>query len=195
MQNRVEIYALIDSKLLQRYNLTPSIVGSYLQELKIPIAQYRDKEGADDEIALVLEQIKSRYHGKLIVNDRLRLIDFADGLHLGQEDLVAIDIEPKRAIAKIRQKIGSKVLGLSTHNKEEIEEANSLELDYIGLGAYRSSTTKSNAQIGGESLIKIARLSRHPVAIIGGVRWEDHFEAPIRYKVLGSALMERISKL
>jgi len=195
MSNRVEIYALIDSKLLQHYNLTPSIIGSYLQELKIPIAQFRDKDSADDKIALVLKQIKSTYHGKLIINDRLKLIDLADGLHLGQEDLAAIDPDPKRAIARVRQKIGSKVLGLSTHNKEEIEEANSLELDYIGLGAYRSSTTKSNAQIGGEMLIKIARLSRHPVAIIGGVRWEDHFKAPIRYKVLGSALMERISKL
>ena len=92
------------------------------------------------------------------------------------------------AVEKVRRMIGRKLLGLSTHNSEEIAEANSLDLDYIGLGAYRSTQTKSEANVGGKALLEAARHSRHPVGIIGGVRMDDVFEAPIVYKVIGSDL-------
>jgi len=88
----------------------------------------------------------------------------------------------------IRQKIGRKQLGLSTHNKEEIIEANILDLDYIGLGAYRATHTKSEANVGGIALIKAAKDSIHPVGMIGGVTLKDEFEEPIYYKVIGSGL-------
>ena len=92
------------------------------------------------------------------------------------------------AVAKVREIIGRKQLGLSTHNLEEIEEANTLDLDYIGLGAYRSTQTKSEANVGGKALLEVAKSSKHPVGMIGGVRIEDAFEAPIVYKVIGSGL-------
>jgi len=84
--------------------------------------------------------------------------------------------------------IGRKLLGLSTHNLSEIEEANRLDLDYIGLGAYRLTKTKSEANVGGEALLEAAKYSRHPVGIIGGVQIDDEFEKPILYKVIGSDL-------
>ena len=90
----------------------------------------------------------------------------------------------------IRQEIGDKIFGLSTHNRAEIEEANKLDIDYIGLGAYRSTGTKKDAKVVGAPLLEIAKISKHPVAIIGGVRLEDEFEAPIEYKVIGSGLYE-----
>lgn len=90
----------------------------------------------------------------------------------------------------IRQKIGKKILGLSTHGKEEILEANILDLNYIGLGAYRKTSTKIEANVGGEVLIEAASYSVHPVGMIGGVMLDDTFEAPIIYKVIGSGLYE-----
>ncbi|ADV46725.1 thiamine phosphate synthase [Nitratifractor salsuginis] len=195
MPQETEIYALIDSRLLRRYDLSLARVGRFLEEAKIPIAQYRDKEASDADVARALEELRIYYSGTLIVNDRLGLAGLADGLHLGQEDLAAIDPDSEAAVSKVRRQIGSKLLGLSTHNREEIETANALDLDYIGLGAYRSTATKADAGVSGKALLELARLSRHPVALIGGVRWEDRFEAPIRYKVLGSALMERIANL
>ena len=76
-------------------------------------------------------------------------------------------------------------------NKEEILKANKMDLDYIGLGAYRSTTTKDVSSIGGEELLKIAKLSIHPVAIIGGVRLDD--ELDVKYKVIGSDICKLIS--
>jgi len=186
------IYALIDCQLLSRYRITLESVGAFLERKEITIAQYRDKTGSDDEVASALKTLRQYYSGTLIVNDRLRLIDLADGLHLGQEDLASVDPDPDAAVAELRKRIGSKTLGLSTHNAEEIAVANRLDLDYVGLGAYRSTATKSDATVRGEALLEVSRLSRHPVAIIGGVRWEETFELPIRWKVLGSALVEKI---
>ena len=187
------IYALIDRELLTRYDIPLERLLDFLNTHAIPIAQYRDKHSSDTEVAQALETIRSRYRGTLIVNDRLALTPLADGLHLGQEDLAALDSDPAAAVAKVREAIGEKLLGLSTHDAEEIAAANTLDLDYIGLGAYRPTTTKADAVTRGEALLAIARASRHPVAIIGGVRWEDEFPEPIRYKVLGSALFERMA--
>jgi len=132
--------------------------------------------------------IREYYDGKLIINDSIDLITYADGLHVGQEDIRKYSDDLIEAVSMIRQKIGSKLLGLSTHDKDEILEANDLDLDYIGLGAYRATNTKSEAHVGGKALIEAASYSKHPVGIIGGVRMYDEFEEPIIYKVIGSGL-------
>lgn len=150
--------------------------------------QYRNKNGSLEEKKSDLLTIREHYNGTLIINDTVELIDFADGLHIGQEDIREYSDDLQEAVEKVRQIIGRKQLGLSTHNAEEIEEANRLDLDYIGLGAYRSTQTKSEANVGGKALLETAKSSRHPVGIIGGVRMEDEFEEPIVYKVIGSGL-------
>ncbi len=194
-EREAEIYALIDTALMRRYRIDIVTVAVFLKSNGIAIAQYRNKEGSENECHRDLELLREHYDGTIIVNDRIDRIDLADGLHLGQEDLSAIDKDPVKAVEKVRKRIGGKTLGLSTHNREEIEIANTLDLGYIGLGALRPTSTKEVESIGGEALLEIAKDSRHPVAIIGGVRWEDRFEEPIRYKVLGSALFERMLTL
>jgi thiamine-phosphate pyrophosphorylase len=127
----------------------------------------------------------------LIINDTIELIEYADGLHIGQEDIRKYSENLIEAVKHIRQRIGNKLLGLSTHDKEEILEANTLDLDYIGLGAYRATSTKSEASVGGSLLLEVAKYSKHHVGVIGGVRLDDTFESPIRYKVIGSGLYNR----
>ena len=153
----------------------------------MPIAQYRNKVYNRNVIEQDLKVINSIYKGKLIINDYIEFIDFADGLHIGQEDLLKYG-----SFEKIRAKVGEKLLGLSTHNKEEIKEANSLKLDYIGLGAYRATNTKQEARVHGDALLDIAKISKHKVALIGGVKLSDNFnkEANISYKVIASALVK-----
>ena len=136
--------------------------------------------------------IRKHYEGTLIINDSIELIAHADGLHVGQEDLRIQSADLKEAVHLIREKIGDKLLGLSTHNKAEILEANTLDLDYIGLGAYRASSTKSEANVGGKALLEAAAYSKHPVGMIGGVRLDDEFEAPVVYKVIGSGLYRKL---
>jgi len=183
------IYALVDKETLTQKGVS---LISHLQHLKtfinIPILQYRNKSGTVEEKKLDLFTIRKHYRGILIINDTIELIEYADGLHIGQEDIRKYSDDLTQSVHMIRQKIGKKVLGLSTHDKKEILEANSLDLDYIGLGAYRATNTKSEANVGGKSLVEAASHSKHPVGMIGGVSLDDTFDAPIVYKVIGSGL-------
>ena len=183
------IYALIDKETLLSKEVS---LSELLQHIKtfppIPLLQYRNKSGTKEEKVADLQMIRTLYHGTLIINDAIELIEYADGLHLGQEDIRTYSDDLKEAVELVRNKIGTKLLGLSTHDKTEILEANTLDLDYIGLGAYRATGTKSEANVGGPRLLEAAKHSKHPVGIIGGVRLDDTFEQPILYKVIGSGL-------
>ena len=177
------IYALCDYDLLQKYNITFKKYVEKCKELDVKIIQYRDKNSSLDDVKERLLEIRKLWNGVLIINDYIELVECCDGLHIGQEDL--------KKYKNVRSLIGNKILGLSTHNKEEILKANKMDLDYIGLGAYRPTTTKDVSSIGGEELLKIAKLSIHPVAIIGGVRLDD--ELDVKYKVIGSDICKLIS--
>ena len=183
------IYALVDKETLTQKGVS---LFKHLQHLKtfknIPIHQYRNKSGSLEEKKDDLLIIREHYDGILIINDTIELIEYADGLHVGQEDIRKYSNDLPESVKRIREKIERKLLGLSTHNKVEILEANTLDLDYIGLGAYRATNTKSEANVGGKALIEAASYSKHPVGMIGGVHMDDEFEAPIIYKVIGSGL-------
>ena len=75
------------------------------------------------------------------------------------------------------------MLGLSTHNEIEILEANELAIDMIGLGAYKNTSTKDVSTILGSKISYLAKISKHPVCAIGGVKKEDIIEN-IRFNVV-----------
>jgi len=153
------------------------------------IIQYRNKSADQNTIKTQLTILRKLWDKKLIINDALELHMLCDGVHVGQEDLSRIDDDPQKAVHKIRQMIGNdKWIGLSTHNKEEVVAANALDLDYIGLGAYRSSGTKTDAKVLGEKLDSVAAFSTHKVAAIGGVKLSDKFQH-VTYHVIGSGLI------
>ena len=124
------------------------------------------------------------------MNDAYDLIEFCDGVHLGQEDLKSIDEDIGKAIKIIRNVIkDDKILGVSTHNEEEVLQANEMDINYIGLGAYRDTSTKKDVSVVlGDSIETIAAKSKHLVAAIGGVKLDDNFQH-ITYHVIGSGLV------
>ena len=80
-------------------------------------------------------------------------------------------------------------MGLSTHNEKEILEANNLDLDMIGLGAYRITTTKDVNVMLGNKISYLAKISKHPVCAIGGVKIAESI-ANISFNVVGSNLYD-----
>jgi len=177
------IYALLDFDLLSKNNISIQDFISKAKKVDASILQYRDKNSDLNDIKQRLIEIRRLWDKTLIINDYIELIEYADGLHIGQEDL-----EKYGSIENIRQKIGNKILGLSTHNEKEVLQANKMDIDYIGLGAYRPTTTKDVTSIGGKNLLEIAKLSNKDVAIIGGVKLDD--DIPTKYKVIGSGILE-----
>ncbi len=182
------LYVLCDYETLLKKNITFEQYLEILKKYDIKLLQYRDKISSLEIQKQNLIFLKKNLNIPIIVNDKIELIDYADGLHLGQEDFSKFHNDKKIAIKLIRAKIKDKLLGLSTHNKLEILEANSLELDMIGLGAYRTTATKDISNILGDKLSYLAKISKYPVCAIGGVKVEDTIEN-VYFNCVGSAIL------
>jgi thiamine-phosphate pyrophosphorylase len=183
-----KLYALFDFELNQKYNKSIEEFIEVCNRLDVKIIQYRDKVSDIDTKIENLIKLKELWDKTLLINDSVELALFCDGVHLGQEDLASFHPDKKKAVGKVREIIGKKMLGLSTHNQTEIEEANSLDIDYIGLGAYRDTSTKKDIKgVLGSQIEELSKLSTHPVAVIGGVKVKDDIDFA-EYRVVGSDL-------
>ena len=187
----MKLYALCDQELLDSRGISLEEFIEIAKKNRAEVIQYRNKNA---DVAFIKQQLiimRKLYDGFLIVNDAYELIEFCDGVHVGQEDLKQIDPDISKAVKILRSVIKKdKILGISTHNEKEVLEANELDLNYIGLGAYRGTTTKKDVvSVLGEKLDDIASKSNHFVAAIGGVKMDDEFKN-VTYHVIGSGLLK-----
>ncbi len=102
---------------------------------------------------------------KLIMNDRADLCLAAefDGVHVGQEDL-----SPE----SVRMIVGPDCwLGVSTHNPEQLREADLTSADYLAIGPVfaTSSKEKPDPVVGLEGVRQARALTRKPLVAIGGI--------------------------
>lgn len=187
----MRLYALCDQDLLDKRGLTLEEFVEIAKLQNAEIIQYRNKNADIAFIKQQLIKIRKIYDGFLIVNDAYELIEFCDGVHVGQEDLKAIDEDICKAVKILRSVIKhDKILGISTHNEAQVLQANDMDLNYIGLGAYRQTSTKNNVStLLGDKLDEIASKSKHLVGAIGGVKINDKF-LHVAYHVIGSGLIK-----
>jgi thiamine-phosphate pyrophosphorylase len=137
----------------------------------LTLVQYRDKEGNDTrrwENTLKIKQLCQEYGALFIVNDRvdLALAVDADGVHLGQQDV---------PISIARELLGKqKIIGRSTTNKIEMQQAIAEGADYIGVGpVYETPTKAGKAPAGLEYVTYAAANSPIPWFAIGGIDTEN----------------------
>ncbi len=186
----MRLYALCDQELLDARAISLEEFIEFAKEQNAEIIQYRNKSADIAFIKQQLIKIRKIYDGFLIVNDSYELIEFCDGVHVGQEDLKAIDEDIFKAVKILREVIKKdKILGISTHNEIEVLQANEMDLNYIGLGAFRDTNTKKDAKVLGDALDNIASKSKHLVGAIGGVKIDDKF-LHVTYHVIGSGLIK-----
>lgn len=181
------LYALCDFETLVKKSYSLEQYINLLKKFDAKLLQYRDKVNPLEIQIENLKLLKSNFDIPIFINDKIELIDYADGLHLGQEDFEKINKDKKLATKLIRKRIGNKLLGLSTHNEFEILESNELDIDLIGLGAYKETSTKDISNILGEKISYLAKISKNPVCAIGGVNLNDKIEH-ITFNVVGSGL-------
>ncbi len=142
------------------------IVESALQG-GLTLVQYRDKT-TDDRIRLAtaekLCQLCHQYGALFIVNDRLDIAMAvnADGVHLGQQDT---------PVSVARQLLGSqRIIGSSTTNPEEMQQAIEQGADYIGVGpVYETPTKPGKAAAGLDYVRYAAKYATVPWFAIGGI--------------------------
>ena len=183
------LYVLCDYETLQKKDINLNQFIKLCKNKNVKLVQYRDKVSTINIQKENLTFLKENLNIPILINDKIELIEFCDGLHLGQEDFDLIHKDKKIALKLIRKKIKNKLLGLSTHNEIEILEANELDLDMIGLGAYRNTNTKEVDTLLGDNITYLAKISKHPVCAIGGVKISDKIKN-ITFNVVGSGFYE-----
>jgi thiamine-phosphate pyrophosphorylase len=128
----------------------------------------KDLEGGElYRLATELRQLTARYHARLLINDRIDIalaID-ADGVHLGQTSF---------PVTVARQLLGpGKLIGVSTHSKEEIEAAVGADFIVFGPVYFTPSKAAYGAPQGLERLRQAVTQSAVPVIAIGGIKVEQ----------------------
>ena len=164
------LYAIVDvSCFAMPLRTTAAIVG-YARDLAAggaTIIQYRNKVGTTREMLDDARAIRRALPGNviLIMNDRADICIAADlqGVHVGQDDL-----SPEGA----RTVIGpNRILGVSTHNLEQLQHADAGPADYIAFGPVFATSSKRNPDpVVGLDGIRAARAAtKKPLVAIGGI--------------------------
>ena len=123
------------------------------------------------EIARELVELAKRCGAGVIVNDRVdvALASGAGGVHVGQEDLPPINA---------RALLGpGRIVGVSTHTREEALRAQAAGADYVGFGPLFPTTTKGDAlqPRPAGALSELRAVLAIPIVAIGGI---DEQRAP-----------------
>ena len=166
MKDLLKLYLVTDRELSRGRTLeevvSEAVAGG------ITIVQLREKDASTGEfveLAMRLKEMLKPYKVPLIINDRVdvALAVDADGVHIGQSDMAYKDA---------RRLLGpDKIIGLSVESFSDIEAANALDVDYIGISPVYGTPTKTDTAepFGLEGLRKAVEMSVHPAVAIGGM--------------------------
>jgi thiamine-phosphate pyrophosphorylase len=137
----------------------------------VDMIQMREKDKPDRELmefALRIRRLTDRTRTIFIVNDRpdIARLAGADGVHLGQDDLT---------IHAARRIVGNDALiGVSTHNVNQLHQAIRDGASYVGIGPVFPSETKAFADLAGLQFVRDAMAETTvPAFAIGGITLEN----------------------
>lgn len=161
----------------------PSENMTILEEIENVVAggckwvQLRMKDAEKEEIKEVARKAKEickKNDVILVIDD---YVDIAkelelDGVHLGKNDM---------PVNEARKLLGEEfIIGATANTFEDIEALRHTDIDYIGLGPFRFTSTKKNLSpvIGIDGYAEIMRLKAEssinlPIVAIGGICYDD----------------------
>ena len=163
-------YAIADVDTFEARGISLEKGVSMLLASGAPIVQIRWKSGSAGRLltaARLLVKMSEERGVMSIVNDRVDIAAAvgARGVHLGQNDL------PVAAARKVLPP--GTLVGVSTHDLDQVDAALSDGADYIGFGPVYATGTKANPEpvVGLEGLAgAVNRVAgRMPVVAIGGM--------------------------
>lgn len=164
------LYAIVDVGCFSSDRRNTSAIVAFACELAaggVELIQYRNKDGDARTMLSHARELRRVLGNKvrLIMNDRADLCLAAgfDGVHVGQDDL-----SPEGA----RLVVGpDRIVGVSTHNLDQLKRADSSPVDYIAYGPIFSTSTKRNPDpsVGLEGLRAARETTKKPLVAIGGI--------------------------
>jgi len=166
-----KLYAIVDAGACAAAGRAPIDVARAFLSAGARLLQLRFKEmpsGAFLDLARAILEDANAAGATIIINDRADIAALADarGVHVGQTDLSPADA---------RTVIGpSRILGLSTHTREQWEQALAEPISYVAIGPVFGSVTKQTGYdaIGLSTVTQVATTASTkglPTVAIGGI--------------------------
>ena len=179
------LYPVFDTKF------SPDLVRDAREAVRagVQIFQLRAKNISIREIFGIVEELSPDCTSKqvrMIINDYVDivLVSGAAGVHLGQEDF---------PVRETRSLLGEKIIGFSTHNREQFQAAAGLPVDYIAIGPIFQTSTKVSLHpsLGPEFVREVRPGCPVPLVCIGGIR-KEHFPELLAAGADGIALISEL---
>ena len=159
-------YPIVDADLCRSRALSPRAIAVSCFRGGARVLQLRVKSGGSaaflDLAAAVVEEARP-FGAAVIVNDRADIARQAGaaGVHVGQDDLPP---------AEVRAVFGSGVIGLSSHDPAQVDEALASAADYVAVGPIFGTATKDTGyEARGLELVRRAAHRGKPIVAIGGI--------------------------
>ena len=134
---------------------------------KVSFFQLRLKKKSFKQKLIIGKKIKKickNFNVKFLINDDVFLTKKlnADGCHLGQKDMDALDA---------RKIIGNKIIGVTCHNSIKLAKvAIRNNADYLAFGAFNLSKTKKVKYKASIKTLKEAKkITNKPIVAVGGI--------------------------
>ncbi|HET7571173.1 MAG TPA: thiamine phosphate synthase [Gaiellaceae bacterium] len=161
---RSRLYLVIDAR---PHGRDPSGLLDAALRGGVDLVQLRDKSLPDAEVVAASRPFReacARHGALFVLNDRPDLVEAcgADGVHVGQGDAPA---------AEARAAVGDdRIVGVSTHAREEMVAAGGEGADYLGVGTIFATPTKPGNDAAGLELVRVAAATAEPPWFaIGGI--------------------------
>ena len=166
--HRIRLYVLISSNITKK---SVKETARLVIDGGADAVQLREKTISDSKfisLAREVRDITTKRGSLLIINDRVHVVRKvnADGIHLGQQDMSALEA---------RNIIGDeKIIGVSTHSITQARQAQKDGADYIAIGPiYPTSTKDHEPSVGIEIIHEISEAVSIPIIAIGAITLEN----------------------
>lgn len=183
----LELYAVTDRHWLGNQTLLEQVKEAL--DGGATCIQLREKQLDDKTFlqeAIEIQKLCKEYHVPFIVNDNVDIAKtmHADGIHVGQSDMEALDV---------RKELGKDViLGVSAQTVEQAKKAEAHGADYLGVGAVFPTGSKDDAEdVSYETLKAICEAVSIPVIAIGGIT-QDNVKELAGSGIVGIAVISAI---
>ena len=132
----------------------------------VDMVQWRVRQPDPAGIARCLSVCRA--HGvPVLVNDHVKLAALlgADGAHVGQHDMSA---------TKARRQLEGQLLGVSTHDLQQLRSAAAAGADYVGFGpCFRTATKGYEDGLPRKKIAAAAAAAPVPLYAIGGIQYRN----------------------
>lgn len=160
------VYLVTDRALCRDRTLTDVVAAAVAGG--VTVVQLREKHVDTREFVELARALKALLAPRgvpLLINDRVdvALACGADGVHVGQGDMHPADV---------RALLGSGALvGLSVETMDQVREAETLDVDYLGVSPVFATSTKTDTAPpwGLDGLVRLRSATRHTLVAIGGI--------------------------